>query len=138
MRTETTARTALDNAVLIEADDVSNDMSRVTENESWIVDRGAVVLRKSADVGPQSVTSWKQLFVCLWNVDYMMRNAGDLSNLPDIDPYPFSNGRRLADELRLCTLERLFDLSPADLETRYFEHFEEVCAELRAAELTGS
>ena len=104
------------------ADDVSNDMSRVTENESWIVDRGAVVLRKSADVGPQSLTSWKQLFVCLWNVDYMMRNAGDLSNLPDIDPYPFSNGRRLADELRLCDfstcLRRTWRLATSSISKR--------------------
>ena len=56
-------------------------MSAVTENESWVVDRGALVIEKKAQSGADSLNEWERLVYCLWLADYMMRNAGDFANV---------------------------------------------------------
>ena len=61
-------------------------MSVVTENESWVVDRGALVIEKEAQSGADSLNEWERLVYCLWLADYMMRNAGDFANAVDMCP----------------------------------------------------
>ena len=59
-------------------------MSSVSDNETWIVERGALVIEKKADTGVTSLCVWERLVYCLWVADYMMRNAGGFANATDL------------------------------------------------------
>ena len=109
-------------------------MSLVTENESWVVDRGALVIEKKADGGAACLNEWEQLIYCLWVADYMMRNAGDFTNAVDMCPDFQCDAKRLAKQLSLPLTCEAFGLSRRKLQREYFERFETICDEIRSAE----
>ena len=108
-------------------------MSAVTENESWVVHRGALVIEKKAQKGADSLSDWERLVYCLWLADYMMRNAGNFANAnmcPDFQ----SDAKRLAEQLLLPVTCEAFGLSRRKLQREYFKRFEAICNEIRSAE----
>jgi hypothetical protein len=76
-------------------------MSAPTDNETWVIDAGDLIVRKRAGAGPDSLTPWERLVYCLWVADYGMRNAGDLETAQDLYPDFHSEARRLATYLSL-------------------------------------
>jgi hypothetical protein len=95
-------------------------MSAVTENESWIVDRGALVIEKKAQSGGDSLNEWERLVYCLWVTDYMMRNAGDFANAQVVYPDFQSDAKRFAKQLSLrATCEGILAL-PKEAPARIF------------------
>jgi hypothetical protein len=109
-------------------------MDAVSENESWIVERGALVIEKMVRAGETALSVWEQLVHCLWVADYMMRNAGDFANSVDLMPNFQTDAKRFALELMLPVTCEAFSLSSLDLEREYFDRFEAVCNEIRMAE----
>jgi hypothetical protein len=109
-------------------------MEHPTDNETWIVETGALVLEKEACSGRASWSPWERLVYCLWVADYGMRNAGDLEAAADVHPDFHSEAQRLAKELSLRTTYQAFSLSRLALEREYFERFEAICDEIRSAE----
>ena len=109
-------------------------MSAVSENESWVVDRGALVIEKRAKNGAASLNDWERLVYCLWLADYMMRNAGDFANAMDMCPDFQTDAKRFADQLSLPVTREAFSLSRRTLQREYFDRFEAICNEIRGAE----
>ena len=103
-------------------------------NENWIAERGSAVVEKKALEGKAALGVWEKLVYCLWAADYMMRNAGDFANAAALYPEFQSDAKDLANQLRLTTTFGAFSLSRAELERQYFERFEAVCNEIKAAE----
>ncbi len=102
------------------------------DNETWLIETGHDVIDKVASGGVSSLSAYEQLIYCLWVADYGMRNAGDLDTATDVDATFHEQGRKLAAELGLPKTLAAFDLSKPELERRFFELFDGVCAELRA------
>lgn len=113
-------------------------MNAHTDNETWILERGGVVVEKKARSGDASLSTWERLVYCLWVTDYMMRNAGDLANTVDLYPRFRSDARALSRKLCLTRTYEAFSLSEADLQREYFVRFESICNEVkRAAQATN-
>jgi hypothetical protein len=109
-------------------------MSAVSENESWIVERGGVAVEKKAQSGISSLSSWERLVYCLWVADYMMQNAGDFANAVGMWSDFQTDAKRLAQELSLPVTCEAFSLSRRQLQVEYFDRFEAICNEIRSAE----
>ncbi len=105
-----------------------------TFSESWIIDRGALVVEKKAQSGAESLNKWERLVYCLWLADYMMRNGGDFANAVDLCPDFQRDAKRLAEQLSLPLTREAFGLSRRKLEREYLERFEGICNEIRNAE----
>jgi hypothetical protein len=108
-------------------------MTAPSPNETWIVEMGDAVIEKRARTGNSGLSAWERLVYCLWATDYMMRNAGDLANAVDLYPQFQSDAQDLSRKLRLLTTYEAFCLSPAELERQYFQRFEAICNEIKAA-----
>lgn len=108
-------------------------MSAHSENESWVVHRGAEVIDKKARLGESNLNTWERLVYCLWATDYMMRNAGTLANARDLYPSFQKDGARFAKELKLPATSETFSLSRRMLEEEYFDRFEGICNEIKSA-----
>ena len=108
-------------------------MSSLSENESWVVDCGSIVIGKKVQSGEASLSNWERLVYCLWVADYMMRNAGDFANAVDMYPDFQTDAKRLAEELSLHVTGEAFSLSQPMLQREYFDRFEEICNEIRSA-----
>ena len=91
-------------------------MSAHTANQTWVVQTGDRIIRKKAEAGPASLSDWEQLVYCLWRADYMMRNAGDFANAPDMYPSFQTDAKRLAKQLRLPVVHEAFSLSQRKLQ----------------------
>ena len=109
-------------------------MALPTENETWIIEAGDVVIRKEVRSGLASLSPWGKLVYCLWVADYGMRNAGDLDTAADVYTDFHSEARRLAKQLSLRVTHKAFSLSRRALQQVYFEQFEAICDEIRNAE----
>lgn len=109
-------------------------MTTPTENEAWLIDCGADIIEKKAQVGVESLSAWERLVYCLWVADYSMRNAGDLQTARDV----YSSYRNelicQAKQLGLSNTTAAFALSDDDLEREYDSRFEDVCDEIKKAE----
>ena len=112
-------------------------MTAPTDNETWVVNRGDEIIEKKAGVGLAGLNDWEHLVYCLWVADYMMRNAGDLANAPDLYPSFQREARKCAKKLGLTASEKIFALPSKQFEREYFDRFEEVCEEIRNAESSG-
>jgi hypothetical protein len=108
-------------------------MSAHTENETWVIEAGDVVISKQAHRGIESLSPWEMLVYCLWVADYGMRNAGDLDTAADVYPDFHLNAERMANALSLRLTQQAFSLSRSELEREYFDRFESICNEIRAA-----
>ncbi len=62
-----------------------------------------------------------------------MRNAGDLETARELYPEYREEALRVAVELNLQKSDWAFSLSECELEERYFELSDDLCAEIRAA-----
>lgn len=114
-------------------------MSFPSENKTWVIEEGDRVIRKKADTGAGSLTSYERLVYCLWVADYMMRNTGDFANAVDMYPDFQTDASSLAGQLSLPITRETFSLSQCILQREYFDRFEAVCQEIRSAEpMTGA
>ncbi len=103
------------------------------DNETWIIEASDSVVERRAALGLDTLSSLDRMVYCLWVVDYGMRNAGDLETAYDLyEPFQ-GEGARYAKELGLSQTYAAFTLSQFELETRYFDVFDAICAEIRAA-----
>ncbi len=103
------------------------------DNETWIISAGDAVIKQRASRGAESLSALERLIYCLWVADYGMRNAGDLETAYDLyEPFQ-GEGARYAKELGLSQTYAAFTLSQSELETRYFDVLDSICAEIRAA-----
>jgi hypothetical protein len=105
-----------------------------TDNENWIVEAGDTVIQKKARGDIECLSPWEMLVYCLWVADYGMRNAGDLDTAADVYPQFHLDAKRMAETLSLRSTHEAFSLSRSDLEREYFDRFESICDEIRAAE----
>jgi hypothetical protein len=105
-----------------------------TDNENWIVEAGDTVIQKKARGDIECLSPWEMLVYCLWVADYGMRNAGDLDTAADVYPQFHLDAKRMAKTLSLRLTNEAFSLSQGDLEREYFDRFESICDEIRAAE----
>ena len=112
-------------------------MTVPTDNETWVVERGGDVVEKEVRAGLATLSDWEHLLYCLWVADYMMRNAGDLANEPDLYPGFQREAMKRARALGLAGAETMFALSATQFEREYFDRFENVCGEIRSAERAG-
>ncbi len=112
-------------------------MSAPTDNETWLIETGDLIIRKMAGNGMASLSPWEALVYCLWVADYGMRNAGDLRTAADVYSEFQSDARRVAKELGLLLTLETFCLSQSELEREYLGRFESICDEIRRAEPGG-
>ena len=103
------------------------------DNESWIIDAGDAVIEKRADDGDGALTPIDKLVYCLWVADYGMRNAGDLVTAADVYAPFQEEAAQLAKDLSLTITRDAFALSREELQRRYFELFDPICEEIKAA-----
>jgi hypothetical protein len=113
-------------------------MAAPSENETWLIEIGDAVIRKEARSGATTLLPWEKLVYCLWVADYGMRNAGDLDTAADVYSPFQSEGTRLATDLSLPRTREAFSLTKHDLENQYFDRFEEICKEIKAARPVGA
>jgi len=106
-------------------------MPQHSENESWIVKTGDLVIQKKTRTGLSGLTKWEHLVYCLWVADYSMRNAGDIETARDVYLEFQKEGSRIAEELSLPLTHRAFSMPSDELQLCYFEHFEAICDEIR-------
>jgi hypothetical protein len=104
------------------------------DNETWIIERGADIIEKKERSGLATLDDWEHLVYCLWIADYMMRNAGDLANAPDLYPEFQVEAIQRARRLGLVLTERMFALPPDQFEREYLDQFESVCGEVRSSD----
>ena len=102
------------------------------DNETWLVETGAKVIEKLSSSGECSLNTWEKLVYCFWVADYSMRNAGDLDTARDLYEHFLSDGKKAAKDLKFPTFYRAFSLRQYDLEQKYFDLFDNLCAEIRA------
>jgi hypothetical protein len=105
-----------------------------TDNETWVIEAGDRVIQKKARAGVERLSPWEKLVYCLWVADYGMRNAGDLDTAAEVYPQFHLDAQRMAETLSLRLTHEAFSLSQGDLEREYFDRFEAICIEIRAAE----
>lgn len=103
------------------------------DHETWLLDEGDQIIEQKAAKGYSSLTPRARLIYCLWAADYGMRNAGDLTAAADLHPTFLVDGQSAAQELGLVQAVAAFSLTSAELERRYFDLFDTVVAEIRAA-----
>jgi hypothetical protein len=108
-------------------------MTVPSENETWLIDIGDVVIPKKVASGSDSLLPWENLVYCLWVADYRMRNAGDLDTAADVYAEFHTEGFRVAAALSLPLTREAFALPKRDLEDQYFDRFESICNELKQA-----
>jgi hypothetical protein len=113
---------------------VQGNIAVPTDNETWVIETGGTVIGKKARGGIECLSPWETLVYCLWAADYGMRNSGDLSTAADVYPQFHLNARRIAETLSLRLTHEAFSLPQSDLEREYFDRFESICTEIRAAE----
>ena len=102
--------------------------------ETWLLDASDPILRKAATSGKESLSSVEKLIYCWWEIDYGMRNAGNLATvIEDMHPTVLVEGLACAERLELPAAARVFRLSRSEIEEHYFEFFIEVCKELKLA-----
>lgn len=109
-------------------------MSVVSGNESWVVQRGHVVIEKMARTGKEGLNDWERLLYCVWTADYMMRNAGDFANAVAMYPAFQTDAMQFAKKLGLTKTLKAFSLSQRNLEREYLLRFEAICDEIKAAD----
>jgi hypothetical protein len=109
-------------------------MAVVDDNETWIIEAGDAVIQKRAEQGDATLTSLERLIYCLWVADYGMRNAGDLAIAGDIYPAFQDEAARLSQALALPATRSTFGLHRSELERCYFQAFDLICTEIRAAD----
>lgn len=108
-------------------------MRNEDDNETWLIETGHDVIEKEAESGAGSLRPWERLVYCLWVADYGMRNAGDLETARDLHAEFQDEGKKLAADLSLPLTLSAFSLDRLDLQDLYFDLFNGVCGELRAA-----
>ena len=108
-----------------------------SDNETWVVERGGDVVEKEARTGLANLSDLEHVIYCLWVADYMMRNAGDLANTPDLYPDFQIAATNRASALGLVKTEAMFSLPPTQFEREYFDRFEDICDEIRSVERAG-
>jgi len=104
-----------------------------TDNENWVIEAGDTVIQRKARGGIECLSSWERLVHCLWVADYGMRNAGDLDTAAEVYPQFQLDAKQTAESLSLRLTHEAFSLSRGDLEREYFDRFESICDEIRAA-----
>ncbi len=104
---------------------------RSVDDGTWLIDAGHEIIEKRRRDGDDMLTPRERLIRALWTVDYSMRNAGDLATARDLDAQFREIGRAAAETLGLPSALEAFSLSDGELERRYFDLFDGICAELR-------
>jgi hypothetical protein len=104
------------------------------DNETWIIEAGDEILEREAADGEPSLTPIDRLIYCLWVADYGMRNAGDLITASDLYASFQSEALQVSTDLGLVVTQSAFSLSSSDLEAQYFQRFDAICDEIRAAQ----
>ena len=102
-------------------------------NDSWVVEEGDRVIRKKAQGGLEGLTNYERLVYCLWVADYGMRNAGDLETARDVYPDFQTTALRAAQQMSLPVTCQVFAMDTKELEDVYFDRFDAMCNEIRAA-----
>ena len=104
-----------------------------SDNETWLIETGDLVIRKKAKSGIDGLLPWEALVYCLWAADYGMRNAGDLDAAKDVHPTFHEQAHRIGKQLSLILTQDMFALSKDALALQYFERFELICDEIKGA-----
>jgi hypothetical protein len=103
------------------------------DNETWLLNASELIWRKELEAGRSALSPREHLIDGLAFIDYCMRNAGDLANITDGGLPHLDDARSAAIELGLQRCIAALSLPPPELEQRYFDLFDAVMAEVRAA-----
>ena len=103
------------------------------DHETWLLDEGDQIIEQKAATGYSSLTPRARLIYCVWAADYGMRNAGDLTTAADLHPTFLADGQSAAQEIGLPYAAAAFSLTSEELERQYFDLFDQIIAEIRAA-----
>jgi hypothetical protein len=108
-------------------------MSAPIDNETWIIDFGAIVIEKKATNGASGLSPLERLIYCLWVADYSMNNAGELETAGDVYAPFQQEAASLALELSLMFTHESFSLPKTVLQQQYYKRFDGICVEVRNA-----
>jgi hypothetical protein len=100
---------------------------------TWLLDEVGRIIEQQIAEGYPSLAARDRLIYCLWVADYGMCNAGDLATAADLHPTFRQDARSAALELGLPKTTVAFLLKSRKLQRRYFDLFNGVAAEIRAA-----
>lgn len=103
-----------------------------TGNEQWLNGWGQAIASHDSPLGGSKLTSLERLIHSLRSLSTCMRSSGDLSGLSSRDPACLDDGLLAARDLDLPRATAFFGLTRGALEMRFFELFDDLCAELRA------
>ncbi|WP_064706440.1 hypothetical protein [Rhizobium bangladeshense] len=103
------------------------------DNETWLLDEGDRAIERKAAGGYSALASRERLIYCLWAADYGMRNAGDLTTAAEVYPNFLRDGQSAAQDLGFPHCIAAFSLSAQEFEQQYFDLFDGIIAEIRAA-----
>lgn len=103
------------------------------DHETWLLDECDWIIEQKIIQGYSALTPRSRLIYCLWCADYGMRNAGDLTTAADLHPTFLADGKSAAEQLGFPHAMAAFSLSPEELERQYFDLFDSVVTEIRAA-----
>jgi hypothetical protein len=103
------------------------------DNETWIIEEGDAVIERRVALGEDAQEPLDRLIYCLWVADYGMRNAGDLETASDLYDAFQDEAARFSNALSMPVTYAAFALPRLELEQRYFELFDAICDEIRAA-----
>jgi hypothetical protein len=103
------------------------------DHETWLIEEGHLVMERLTSEGQASLSDIEKLIYALWVADYGMRNAGDLDTAAEVSPTFLGDGLQAALACQLPVSTKFFGLSAGQLEEQYFELFDPVVDEVRAA-----
>jgi hypothetical protein len=107
----------------------------VSDNETWLVETGDIVIVKKAANTLLSLTEAERAIFCLWVIDYSIRNSGTLNEIEDIYSNAISELNQFARDKQCASLSSITDttrtLDEEQFCNNYYLLFESACTEIR-------
>ena len=107
----------------------------VTDNETWLIETGDLVIRKEVSSGLLSLSDIERAIYCFWVIDYSVRNSGTLGAVEDLYPDAFLELSQYARTNNLSHLALICETTNRSEEgfcENYYRLFEAACDDIRA------
>jgi hypothetical protein len=108
----------------------------VSENETWLVETGDIVIAKKTGSDLSSLTDTERAIYCFWVIDYSVRNSGTLGAMEDLYPNALSELNQFARKNHCARLSLISDPVSSTDEEKFCEDFyrlfDAACNEMRA------
>ena len=107
----------------------------VTDNETWLIETGDLVIRKKASSSLLSLSDIERAIYCFWVIDYSVRNSGTLGAVGDLYPGAFlelSQYARTNNVSHLALISETANTTDEGFCENYYRLFEAACDDIRA------